>query len=189
MCVCLSALEIPVIITLPNGHAANNAVTIQARGMRKRCLHLSDRPVLWALLLPQCLMWTAWMIHCTPRVGRVPCGISSFMEVIPNYPLVTMSRWRPRFWYKILTERCKPSILYLENIYSYIRHVCGPEYWCPVSIFDDSPDQPTSQYQFLNRSLKSVNGKEDAYIPKQVFVEKMLINVSIPTLLLAEIPR
>ncbi|KAI2918024.1 hypothetical protein CBS147343_4801 [Aspergillus niger] len=56
-------------------------------------------------------------------------------------------------------------------------------------IFDDSPDQPTSQYQFLNRSLKSVNGKEDAYIPKQVFVEKMLINVSIPTLLLAEIPR
>ncbi|GLA01983.1 hypothetical protein AnigIFM60653_001276 [Aspergillus niger] len=56
-------------------------------------------------------------------------------------------------------------------------------------IFDDSPDQPTSQYQFLNRSLKSVNGKEDAYIPKQVFVEKMLINVSIPTLLFAEIPR
>ncbi|GLA59248.1 hypothetical protein AtubIFM56815_004274 [Aspergillus tubingensis] len=56
-------------------------------------------------------------------------------------------------------------------------------------IFDDSPDQPTSQYQFIDRTLKSVNGKEDAYIPKQLFVEKMLMNVSIPTLLFAEIPR
>ncbi|PYH30976.1 uncharacterized protein BO87DRAFT_429146 [Aspergillus neoniger CBS 115656] len=55
--------------------------------------------------------------------------------------------------------------------------------------FDDSPDQPTSQYQFIDRTLKSVNGKEDAYIPKQLFVEKMLMNVSIPTLLFAEIPR
>ncbi|GKZ20564.1 hypothetical protein AbraIFM66951_005889 [Aspergillus brasiliensis] len=56
-------------------------------------------------------------------------------------------------------------------------------------IFDDSPDQPTSQYLFLNRTLESVNGEKDVYIPTRVFVEKMLINVSIPTLLYAEIPR
>ncbi|GKZ29179.1 hypothetical protein AbraIFM66950_003618 [Aspergillus brasiliensis] len=56
-------------------------------------------------------------------------------------------------------------------------------------IFDDNPDQPTSQYLFLNRTLESVNGEKDVYIPTRVFVEKMLINVSIPTLLYAEIPR
>ncbi|RAL10168.1 uncharacterized protein BO97DRAFT_350025 [Aspergillus homomorphus CBS 101889] len=55
-------------------------------------------------------------------------------------------------------------------------------------VFDNNPDQPTSQYRFINRALDSVDGRQDAYVPARVLVETLLKNVSIPTLLLAEIP-
>ncbi|OJJ94809.1 hypothetical protein ASPACDRAFT_64959 [Aspergillus aculeatus ATCC 16872] len=56
-------------------------------------------------------------------------------------------------------------------------------------VFDHSTDGPTSQYRFINRALVSVDDRQDAYVPAGTFVETLLKNISIPTLLFAEIPR
>ncbi|RAH75705.1 uncharacterized protein BO66DRAFT_310935 [Aspergillus aculeatinus CBS 121060] len=56
-------------------------------------------------------------------------------------------------------------------------------------VFDHSTDEPTSQYRFISRALVSVDDRQDAYVPARTFVETLLKNISIPTLLFAEIPR
>ncbi|KAL4911424.1 hypothetical protein BDW74DRAFT_8265 [Aspergillus multicolor] len=56
-------------------------------------------------------------------------------------------------------------------------------------LFDNAPDQPTSQYRFVNRKLDWVDGNQDAYVPARLFVQALLQNTSIPTLLFAEIRR
>ncbi|RAH87226.1 hypothetical protein BO86DRAFT_384426 [Aspergillus japonicus CBS 114.51] len=56
-------------------------------------------------------------------------------------------------------------------------------------VFDHSTDEPTSRYHFINRALVSVDDRQDAHVPARIFVETLLKNISIPTLLFAEIPR
>ncbi|KAL2783144.1 hypothetical protein BJX66DRAFT_319065 [Aspergillus keveii] len=62
-------------------------------------------------------------------------------------------------------------------------------FYAAVSVYNNSPDQPTSQYRFVNRALNSVDGEQDAYVPARSFVETLLKNISIPSLLVAKIPR
>ncbi|PYH42496.1 uncharacterized protein BP01DRAFT_359385 [Aspergillus saccharolyticus JOP 1030-1] len=56
-------------------------------------------------------------------------------------------------------------------------------------ILDHSGDEPTSRFCFTDRALTSVDDRQDVFVPARPFVETLLKNVSIPTLLFAEIPR
>src|SRR5699024_10215529 len=55
-------------------------------------------------------------------------------------------------------------------------------------IFGNIDKNSTSRYLFVDGVCTHVNGQDDITIPASQFVETLLKNVSIPTLIVAEVP-
>lgn len=59
---------------------------------------------------------------------------------------------------------------------------------CFTRIFGSTDENSTSRYRFINGVCTHVNGQDDVSTPASQFVETLLKNVSIPTLIVAEVP-
>lgn len=59
---------------------------------------------------------------------------------------------------------------------------------CFTRIFGSTDESCTSRYWFVDGVCTHVNGQDDIPIPASQLVETLLKNVSIPTLIVAEVP-
>ena len=56
-------------------------------------------------------------------------------------------------------------------------------------IFEESPGCRSAQYHFVEGHCIEVDGQPCQYLPARRFVETLLRNVSVPALLVAEVPK
>ncbi|PYI06975.1 hypothetical protein BO78DRAFT_406937 [Aspergillus sclerotiicarbonarius CBS 121057] len=56
-------------------------------------------------------------------------------------------------------------------------------------VFEENPGRPSAQYHFVHGSCVTVDDQPCPYLPARMFVETLLRNVSIPALVVVEVPK
>ncbi|KAL3472486.1 hypothetical protein BJX99DRAFT_235437 [Aspergillus californicus] len=55
-------------------------------------------------------------------------------------------------------------------------------------VYNDKGQNTTSKYEFLNGRCTLIDGKPNPFLPARVLTEKLILSVSIPAVVLAEVP-